>query len=308
MLTQIKKIKSLGVFDNYSATPELQSFDRFNLIYGENGSGKTTLSRLLGCLQAGEHRDYPTLEFNVETQSGPLTHGQKYVRSVRVFNSDFVEANIGRIDGPLRHILILGEENKAVAEEIKAEIATRDDRTKRIQDQAAAAAKLETEKGKIFSKIAQTIGEATSGSTLRTYRKPDAEAAFAKLGDAKSLSDLELEVHRATVRQDQMAEVGRLPVPGILLPETGKTIGPVGAAHDLADRCKALTRRSAQSSVIARLTASAEIAAWVEQGVHLHQSHASDNCEFCAQPLPAARLQALADHFSVEDQKLKAEI
>lgn len=308
MLTQIKKIKSLGVFDNYSATPELQSFDRFNLVYGENGSGKTTLSRLLACLQAGEHRDYPTLEFNVETQSGPLTHGQKYVRSVRVFNSDFVEANIGRIDGPLRHILILGEENKAVAEEIKAEIATRDDRTKRIQDQTAAATKLETEKGKIFSKIAQTIGEATSGSTLRTYRKPDAEAAFAKLGDAKSLSDLELEVHRATVRQDQMAEVGRLPVPGILLPETGKTIGPVGAAHDLSDRCKALTRRSAQSSVIARLAANPDIATWVEQGVHLHQSHGSDNCEFCAQPLPAARLQALADHFSVEDQKLKAEI
>lgn len=308
MLTQIKKIKSLGVFDNYAAPPELKSFERFNVIYGENGSGKTTLSRLLACLQAGEHKDYPSLEFNVDTQSGALTHGQKYVRNVRVFNSDFVEANIGRFDGPLRHILILGEENKAVAAEIKAETATRDDRTKRLQDITTAVTKLENERGKIFSTIAKTIGEATSGSTLRTYRKPDAETAFGKFSNAKSLSEPELEIHRATVRQEQMAEVGKLNVPGIIEPGTEKTIGPVGAAHTLAERCKALTMRSAQSAVIARLASHPEIAAWVEEGVTLHKHHASETCEFCAQPLPADRLKALAEHFSVEDQQLKAEI
>ena len=308
MLTQIKKIKSLGVFDNYAAPPELKAFERFNVIYGENGSGKTTLSRLLACLQTGEHKDYPSLEFSVDTQSGPLSHGQKYVRNVRVFNSDFVDANIGRFDGPLRHILILGEENKAVAAEIKAEIATRDDRALRLQVIAAAVTKLENERGKIFSTIAKTIGEATSGSTLRTYRKPDAEAAFGKLANAKSLTESELEVHRATVRQEQMPEVGKLPVPGIIEPDTGKTIGPVGAAHALAERCKVLTMRSAQSAAIARLASHPDIAAWVEEGVTLHNHHASDTCEFCAQPLPAARLKALADHFSVEDQQLKAEI
>lgn len=308
MLTGIKKIKGLGVFDSYVAPLGLKPFERFNVIYGENGSGKTTLSRLLACLQAGEHKDYTSLEFNVDTESGPLTHGQKYVRNVRVFNSDFVEANIDRFDGPLRHILILGEENKAVAAEIKAEIATRDDRTKRLQDIAAAVAKLENERGKVFSTIAKTIGEATSGSTLRNYRKPDAETAFGKLVNPKSLNDSELDIHRATVRQEQMPEVGKLNVPGIMEPETGKTIGPVGAAHALADRCKALTTRSAQSGVIARLASHPDIAAWVEEGVTLHKHHASDTCEFCAQPLPAARLKALADHFSVEDQQLKAEI
>ena len=308
MLTQIKKIKCLGVFDNYAAPPELKAFERFNVMYGENGSGKTTLSRLLACLQAGEHKDYPNLEFNVDTQSGSLTQGQKYVRNVRVFNSDFVEANIGRFDGPLRHILILGEENKAVAAGIKAEIATRDDRTKRLQDITAAVLKLENERGKIFSSIAKTIGEATSGSNLRTYRKPDAETAFGKLSHAKSLSDPELEIHRATVRQEQMAEVGKLPIPGIVEPTTGKIIGPVGAAHQLAERCKALTMRSAQSAVIARLASHPDITAWVEEGVTLHKHHTSETCEFCAQPLPVARLKSLADHFSIEDQQLKAEI
>lgn len=308
MLTQIKKIKSLGVFDNYAAAPELKAFERFNVIYGENGSGKTTLSRLLACLQAGEHKDYPSLEFSVDTQSGPLTHGQSYVRNVRVFNSDFVDANIGRFDGPLRHILILGEENKAVAEEIKTEIATRDGRAKRLQDIAAALIKLENERGKVFSTIAKTIGEATSGSTLRTYRKPDAETAFGKLTNAKALGDAELEVRRATVRQEQMPEVGKLNVPDIVEPGSEKPIGPVGAAQALARRCKALTMRSAQSAVIARLASHPDIAAWVEEGVTLHEHHASEMCEFCAQPLPTVRLHELADHFSVEDQQLKAEI
>ena len=308
MLTQIKRIKSLGVFDNYAVPPELKTFDRFNVIYGENGSGKTTLSRLLACLQFGEHRDYPDLEFAVDTQSGPLTHGQKYLRNVRVFNSDFVDGNIGRFEGPLRHILILGEENRAVADEIEAEIATRDNRAKRLENINVAVTKLETDKGKVFSNIAKTIGEATSGLTLRNYRKPDAESAFRKLGEAASLSDSELKVYRATVRQDQMPEVGKLNVPGIVDPDTRKTIGPVGAAQALAQRCKAFTLRSAQSAVIARLASLPTVAAWVEEGVSLHKTHSSETCEFCAQPLPADRLKALADHFSVEDQQLKSEI
>ncbi|MCQ0990536.1 AAA family ATPase [Jiella marina] len=308
MLTHIKKIKNLGVFDNYTKAVELKAFERFNVVYGENGSGKTTFSRLLGCLQSGEHKDYPNLEFNIDTQSGPLVQGQKYVRNVRVFNSDFVEANIGRFDGPLRHILILGEGNKAVAEEIKAEIVTRDDRAKRLQDIANAVTKLEADRGKIFSAIAKTIGEATSGSTLRNYRKPDAERAFGKVGEATALSESDLAAHRATVRQEQMSEVGKLNVPRIVEPGTENTIDPVSAAHALAQRCGALTMRSAQSAVVARLASHPKIATWVEEGVDLHRDHNSETCEFCAQPLPAARLKALADHFSVQDQQLKNEI
>lgn len=41
-----KKIKSFGVFDNYSSPTTLPPFARYNIIYGENGAGKTTLSRL----------------------------------------------------------------------------------------------------------------------------------------------------------------------------------------------------------------------------------------------------------------------
>lgn len=309
MITQIKKIKGFGVFDNYSAPAGSPIFGRFNVIYGENGSGKTTLSRLLACLQAGTHPDHPALEFSVETESGPLTHGQNFLRKVRVFNSDFVDANIGRFDGPLRHILILGEENKAIAEDLKAEIATRDERLATIQTQNAALTKQEAEKGKVFSKIAQTIGEATSGSTLRTYRKPDAEAAFAELSEnSKSLSDEELEAHRATVHQEEMPAVGALTQPAIQQPDGTPPIGVVAAAGGAAERAGILTNRTAQSAVIERLASKPAVAAWVEDGIKLHKEHGSESCEFCQQTLPATRLQALAEHFSTEDQKLKEDI
>ncbi|UZW58239.1 AAA family ATPase (plasmid) [Sphingobium sp. JS3065] len=308
MLTQIKKIKGLGVFGDYAAAADFPAFGRYNVVYGENGSGKTTLSRLLACLESGEHPDHPDLEFTVESQSGQLTKGVKYGRRVRVFNSDFVEANIGRFDGPLRHILILGEENKAIAEELKAEIAIRDDRVKRVQANEAAVVKLVNDKGKLFSAIAKTIGEATSGSTLRSYRKPDAEAAYVKLGDERALSEGEYEVHRGTVRQEQMPEINPLTIPRGPERPGQEPISALQAAAGAGDRAKALTMRSAQSAVIARLAENPDIALWAEQGVGIHAKHATGRCEFCDQIMPADRLRALSDHFSVEDQRLKEEI
>ncbi|WP_018429743.1 AAA family ATPase [Hoeflea sp. 108] len=308
MLTHIRKLKNFGVFGDYAAAADFPAFGRYNVVYGENGSGKTTLSRLLGCLEQGESSDHPDLEFTVESHSGQLTKGTRYGRRIRVFNSDFIEGNIGRFDGPIRHILILGEENKAIAEELKAEIITRDDRVRRIQANNIAVTKLLNDKGKLFSSIAKTIGEATSGSTLRSYRKPDAEAAFAKVSDAKVLSDDEYEAHRGTVRQEQMPEISPLTVPRGPEGSAEKPINVLQAISGAADRAKMLTIRSAQSAVIARLAENADIARWVEEGVGIHATHATGRCEFCDQLIPHERLMSLADHFSVEDQTLKEEI
>lgn len=302
VLTQIKRIKGLGVFGEYNSAADLQNFGRYNVIYGDNGSGKTTLARLFSCLETGVSQDDPNLEYVIESQSGQLTQGKRYPRRVRVFNSDYVETNIGKLDGPLRHILVLGEENKALAEAIKKETEIRDTRIASIQTNNSQIAKLEQERGKLFSQIAKTIGEATSGSTLRSYRKPDAEASYSKLKNAVPLADIELDECRATVRQEQMPEVDAIPIPVI----GGKSVFEL--ARGAADSANALTLRTTQSATIARLLAHPDIAAWVETGHHLHSTHSSTTCEFCLQPLPANRLKEIADHFSVEDQKLKAEI
>ncbi|RZI60074.1 MAG: hypothetical protein EOP94_02045, partial [Zymomonas sp.] len=110
MLQTVKKIAKLGIFDSFAAANDLPEFARYNCIYGHNGSGKTTLTRLLAALGDGQHPDYPDLTYEITSATGKVGHGTPYGRKVRVFNADFIEANIGQFNGPLRHILIVGEE------------------------------------------------------------------------------------------------------------------------------------------------------------------------------------------------------
>lgn len=308
MLTGIKRIKGLGVFGDFTAPGDLPPFARYNIVYGENGSGKTTLSRLFAVLETGAHPEFADLQYALDSQAGALTHGQPYARKVRVFNADYVEANIGQFQGPLRHILIVGEENKVLAEEAVAEKAAYDERVRAITAAQAAATKLETDKGKVFSAIAKTIGEATSGSTLRSYRKPDAETAFAKVQAFATLDESALEAHRATVHQEQLDAivVPELPAPLSESDAPPGTFAEIAAA--LPATIAALLARTAQAGALHRLVEEPSIARWVEEGVAIHRQHGSDRCEFCDQPLPAERMARLAEHFGVEDQRLKNDI
>jgi wobble nucleotide-excising tRNase len=307
MLTSLKKIENLGVFSKYSAANDLPEFQRFNVIYGDNGSGKTTLSRLLSTLPTGSHPEYSNLQYSVTTQSGILTNGQTYPRKVRVFNADYVEANVGQCEGHIPHILIVGEDNKALAQEVADEQAAHTERLKGIGTATDAITKLETERGKLFSAIAKTIGEATSGASMRSYRKPDAEAAYRKLTSFQELSDAELTVCRTTLRQEQLEAVK-----GVALPLEHRVDGTsrnlLEVLSVIATDVSVLTARTAQSAVIARLEENGDLYDWVERGFALHRDHKSERCEFCDQQLPAARMMQLAGHFSDEDQNLKFDI
>ncbi|MFG1352813.1 AAA family ATPase [Xanthobacter autotrophicus] len=307
MLTSLKKIENLGVFSKYTAANDLPEFQRFNVIYGDNGSGKTTLSRLLATLPAGNHPEYADLKYSVTTQSGVLTHGQKYPRSIRVFNSDYVEANVGQCEGHIPHILIVGEANKALAQEVSDEQAAYTERLNGIEAATNAIAKLESNRGKLFSAIAKTIGEATSGATLRSYRKPDAEAVYLKLTGFNELSDAELAVHRATVHQEQLEAVERVALP-VVHRGDGTSPNLLEVLSIIVADVNLLTARTAQSAVIARLEENGDLNDWVERGVAIHRNHKSERCEFCDQQLPAVRMMQLAGHFSDEDQNLKFDI
>jgi len=248
MLTAIKTIKNLGVFGNYSQTPGLKAFSRYNVIYGENGAGKTTLSRLFSALNEGAHTEYPLLEFAVDGESGAVAKGQKYGRKLRVFNADYVDANIGKFDSPIRPILIIGIENKELAEEVRKEQATYDARELRLKEVSAAIAKATTDKGKVFSAVARTIGEATSGVSLRSYRKPDAEKDFVRLRPLKSYLDNELEVSRATLQQEQADPVNKFGLPSQLRESDGELVSFVDACAQFSRTVESLTRKTAQET------------------------------------------------------------
>lgn len=285
MLQTVKKIAKLGVFESFVAANDLPEFARYNCIYGHNGSGKTTLTRLLAALGDGQHPDYPDLTYEITSALGKVGHGTPYERKVRVFNADFIEANIGQFKGPLRHILIVGEENKALAEEAKAEQTIYDARLARIRDLNDAIAKVETDRGKRFSEIAKTISEATSGTALRTYRKQNAEQAFSKITDPQILPDAELELHRVSVHQEQKEAIAQFVQPQVSLQADGVERSLAEWIAIAVERAQTLTQRSAQGSALARLSEQPAIAKWIEDGLAIHRHHASTSCEFCAQPL-----------------------
>ncbi|MGM4924494.1 AAA family ATPase [Tardiphaga sp. 804_B3_N1_9] len=302
MLLKIDRVKNLGVFADYSWNAQLPPFERYNVIYGENGSGKTTLSRLLDCLKTGTHDEYPSLEFKIGSQSGDLVHNQAAARKIRVFNADYVQLNIGQLDGSLKPILVIGAENKAVAEVLAAEQLEEVKRISVIQAATKRAEGHQTGRGKIFTEIAKTISEAVSGNTARTYRKNNAEQAFAKLASPKSLTEEALQAHRSTIHQEVMETIDipkDLQVGGVSLADAGNV------SKDLASK---LCSRSAVSDAIARLTENPEIAIWVEQGHALHKELGSKECEFCRQTVPAERWKQLDAHFSTADRELKEEI
>lgn len=114
-----------------------------------------------------------------------------------------------------------------------------------------------------------------------------------------------MENHRATVRQDEMPQIGVL--------NGNKTCSwtidaILETARNAADRAKELGKRTTQASVIERLAKNPMISVWVEEGIKLHEKTHAEHCEFCLQPLSAERLKALGDHFSLADQELKDEI
>jgi wobble nucleotide-excising tRNase len=122
MLKRIKRIKGLGVYGDYTPPAETAEFGIKNLIYGWNYSGKTTLSRLFAHLEHGDyHPEITGYSFLFDTDNGNVTEANAKTcgHVVRVFNTDFVQANLNFSGSPSRPILLLGSESEETQKEIE---------------------------------------------------------------------------------------------------------------------------------------------------------------------------------------------
>jgi wobble nucleotide-excising tRNase len=306
LLTKIDYAKNLGVFTDYTWDPELPLFKKYNVIFGENGTGKTTISRLFHCINSGATHEYPELSFKLSSESGEVVHNKASGKKIRVFNADFVELNIGQLEGSLKPILIIGEENKALAEEIHSHQKELELREKAFGDATTRMAALDISRGKIFSSVAKVISEATSGTATRTYRKNNAETAFANLPSGELLSNDELVLHRNTLHQEQMDFIPQISEPEFRHSENFEPI--LIACEDLLLHAQGLCERSSVSDAILSLRETPHIAKWVEAGLGLHKELSAENCLFCTQIVPVARWEQLEQHFNHEDQSLKEQL
>jgi len=306
MIQHFLKIENLGVFSNYKKPAGMEPFKRFNLIYGLNGSGKTTLSRFFADLNTGQAEGFPNLKYKIKTEDGDFQQGAPYSRKIRVFNAEYVDANIGKLEGTLNPIYVIGEENKALAETVKSDEAQLALLKQQLEEKSSERDKLVKKKGKLFTDVAPKITEASKGAVTRTYNKRNAEKAYGELSSAKQLSIDELAVTSAEMKQTALDRLDEFPTVKMETHKGEQTL--FEALKLLRDVILNLGRKSATSAAIERIKTNPELADWVERGRDLHDRKDDQICEYCLQKIPEDREAELAAHFNESDSKLKLEI
>lgn len=310
MLTQIEKLDGLGVFDQYRKKAEVLDFGKYNVFYGLNGSGKSTLSQFFSCLNSGLSDQFADLKYTVKSEEGAFSQGVEYPTKIRVFNADFIHANIGQIEGKINPIFIIGEENKELATKIANDEQTLSERQIDLSVLKNEKEKLEKQRGSKFTDVAKIIASDSSGQVTRTYRKNNAESSFNKIEITSILSDEKLESHKTTVRQKNLDLVAELSFEAISIEVEGteKNILSSDALAKVSEKVADVCKESSITEVIDRLKGNPDISSWVEEGIDIRNKHESSVCEFCFQTIPEERLNALKNHFNDSDKRLKLKI
>lgn len=300
MFKHIRKIKGLGVFENYTQPSGINEFGVKNLIYGWNYSGKTTLSRLFSLLDTKlPNPDLPSFSFAIETDKGEVneTNYQTSPHIVRVFNSDFVTENLNFTGSSFRPILLLGSES----DEAKKEIERCEAMLKRAQigsDNTTKATKTATKKlADAKTEEAQAIKNTMSLVTFFGAVQLDKELSTIQLG----IKDYRLtnEEYEADIKLARTSDQEQLkPVDKVLLRLE------LNDLHKQATTLLATTPNLA--STIEHLVKNPLIEKWVGEALPLHTG--KEICEFCGGSLDEHRMAILRAHFSKDLADHKQEV
>lgn len=300
MLKGIKKIKGLGVYGDYAPTAGLAEFGIKNLIYGWNYSGKTTLSRLFAHLERGDFDpDIAGYNFAFDTDTGSVTEGNAKTcgHLVRVFNTDFVHANLNFTGSPSRPILLLGAESEEIEKEIARLAAMRGRVVQGVANQQKAASAEADALADAKKTAAAGTKTVLSLTEIYTATQMEKDLQTVSLGFEKyKLTPEQLEADTKLARtsnQDALPPVPKVNVKSQLA-QLWAEAGPL------------LAKTPDVANAIQHLTESPPIANWVERGLELHVH--KENCEFCGNKLAAERLDALRAHFSKAQADFKSEL
>lgn len=300
MLKAVKKIKGLGVYRDYAQPAGMAEFGVKNLIYGWNYSGKTTLSRLFAHLERGDFDpDIGGYTFVFDTDTGNVTEANAETcgHVVRVFNSDFVHANLNFTGSPSRPILLLGEESETIQEEIARLTDMRGRVIQAVANQQSAA-KADSEALADAKKIAAAATKAALSLTeiyTATQMEKDLQTVSLGVEDYK-LTPAQLEADTKLARTSDQDALPPLP--------------KVNASSQLAalwdEAAQLLAKTPEVANAIQYLTANPSTANWVERGLQLHDH--KESCEFCGNQLATERLDALRAHFSKAQADFKSDL
>lgn len=293
-LTRIAKLK-LRVFRDFAWPTDLHPFARFNVIYGWNGSGKTTLSWLLShvekktALPEGE----ALLEIDGKTKVAGSAFASAQLPQVRVFNRDFINATLSQTNGGIAPIYFLGKdsvEKQAQVDKLNKELA--DLRTK-VAGAETTKRNAEKELDDFCVEKAKLIKELLISANSKTYNNYD------KRNFKRAVEAMDSQCAAEAVLSDDQKAQFHSQKNAQPKPLVDKVVAPSIELDALTSEVNMLVGRSIVAQTLDELTSNVRLAAWVQEGLHLHSGeHATDTCRFCQQPLQAARRAALEAHFN----------
>lgn len=296
----------------------VRKFKKLNILYGRNYSGKTTLSRIFRSFEVGQIPPrYENPSFQVKTADGQWTQAQLSVQGtpIRVYNKDFVEANLAFLrdeQGHIQPFAVLGAVNKEVEqniEKVKAQLGSKETDTglraaffKKQVEEGNAKTTVTRKKEALNKKLVDKANGRPGGiKHNKLYSNPyyDIRNLNADISHVQSHQIVALD---ETVRAEKIG----------LLSE--KSLNAIGLIAEFASSIAALDKRAVAiagekiqpSAPLQDLLNSALLANWVRQGRSLHVNR--DCCAFCRQPLPSDLTETLNKHFNEESEKLQTKI
>ncbi len=314
-------ITNFGSYKNYAWASQMLSggnvveFKRLNILYGRNYSGKTTLSRLIRCLETGLLPPrYDAPQFDVVAEGGSINQTQinTHAHHVRVFNKDFVDANLSFLRdeaGGITPFAIVGQQNN----DLQTQINQREQRlgspeTTGLRHQHAQKVVERSQKSDELSQV-------TNDKTFRLTQKANREIKPNRLYGHPSYNIARITEDIDWIRANNFEPFDEIEVArhtNILRLNTLAQLPSVeqfeGRLEDLNATANALLTRSIRpKEAIQELLNDALLQDWVKRGVAHHRDKRSE-CAFCGSPLSPDLWTKIDGHFSKESEDLEREI
>lgn len=299
MIRRIQSVKTFGVFANFQWPQNLPEFKQFNLIYGWNYSGKTTLSRVFRCFEQKQpHIDFARAQVQLKDDNGTLYElsNPTSTHVFRVFNEDFVKENLSFESGSADPILILGAEDIAKQELLKAKRLEREALDASTNSMKRERTEIKTSIDSAFTKYARDFIKNPLSEV--NYDKKRFEPIVKQCKDTSEQHLLDdaaiakwMDIYRSSDKKDALRR------------KTASLSSLTALRHKTASL---LAEVVAANNPISRLKDSPKVEKWVNDGRPLHKGKSV--CQFCGQSLPPDLMTHLSEHFSVDYDNLMTEL
>lgn len=315
-------ITNFGSYKDFPWASKLQDgrgnvveFKRLNILYGRNYSGKTTLSRLIRCMETGLLPPrYNTPQFEIIAEGGNLTETQIGVHGhhVRVFNKDFVDANLSFLrndGGEITPFAIVGQQNNELHNQInERELSLGTIETNGLRYDLAQKAQERQQK---INQLQQTSADKSTKLT----RKANQDIKHSRLYGSPNYNVSRIEQDIRWIRENALLPLEETEIVRNTSIAQLNQLEQLVPLREFANATETLRARANQllttairpTQPLQELLDDALLQSWVKSGI-AHHRNKRQTCGFCGAELPADLWSKIDAHFSEESAALEKEI